>query len=419
MSVHGLARRLLFASFLLLCAIWYVKQNILNVLPTPGLSDFRFSYYAAGRILHGESPYLIPDYIYPPLLACVLVPLARFDYYTARWIWFVFEHACFLSAAYLLWRRIGRDWMAASVIAFLWSAGWAAQDGFPTGQPDALLTLLIVVACVCSGVAQGVAAGAGFAVKLIPGVLGLLPPLERNWRALAAVLASAAVLLAIPWAIVATLNGPIKPSNTDYLYGTPCVLSWSIPSVALRVLEPPGDDGKLPNDWVDGWDLPRLHLSSEQKLLSLSVALVILVAGICVLFLRTHGKLSPEQVPFAGTALVALALAASPIAWWHYQAMQYPGVALLLVHGIRQRRWRLLASAAASVLFLFPLPAAVLRFYYHQQERWPDAAGLMYFWTSVTPLASLILFGMLLSTLPRRIAARSSAPQKPAAIIEA
>jgi hypothetical protein len=237
-------------------------------------------------------------------------------------------------------------------------------------------------------------------VKLIPAVLGLLAPLERNWRGLLAFFASAGFLMAIPWAMVVLLRGPMAPANTDYLYGTPCVLSWSIPSVALRVLEPPGTDGKLPQDWDTGWDLPRLHLSSEQKIVSLSAALATLTAGLAWLWFKIRGKLSAEQIPFAGMSLIALALAASPIAWWHYQAMQYPGVALLLYCAIQKpRNWLRLASALTCALFLYPLPDAVLRYYYHQHERWPDAPGLMYFWTSVTPLASLVLFASLVATI--------------------
>jgi len=395
------ARRFLFLAFLALCALWYWKQNILNVLPTPGLSDFRFYYYAAQHILNGESPYLTADYIYPPLLACVLVPLAYFDYYTARWIWFVFSQMCFLAAAFLWWRRIGRNRLAAVVIALVWSAGWAAQDGFPTGQPDALLTLLIVLACTGSAWVQGAAAGAGFAVKLIPGVLGLLGPLQRKWRSLGAFIVSAAVLMGVPWGIVWFLDGPLKPASTDYLFGTPCVLSWSVPSVALRILDPPGPGGKLPNDWVNGWDLPRLHLSSEQKLLSLSVSLAVLLGGLAFLLVRTRGALSSDQVSVAGAALVALALAASPIAWWHYQAMQYPGVALLLYLTIERRDWRRVCAAFLCAILLFPLPAGVLRYYYHQHERWPDAPGLMYLWTSVTPIASLLLFSLLVAYIPQ------------------
>ncbi|HTW64773.1 MAG TPA: glycosyltransferase family 87 protein [Bryobacteraceae bacterium] len=392
-------RRLLLIIIVAACAVWYVKQNILDVLPTPGLSDFRFYYFAAQHILHGESPFLTADYIYPPLLACLLVPIAAFDYFTARWIWFIFSHACLLTAAFLLWRRLGRNRIATVSIAFVWGAGWVAQDSFATGQPDPLLTLLIVVACTSRTALRYASAGAGFAVKLIPAVLALLAPLERNWRGLIAFFASAGLLMAIPWAIVASLRGPIRPANTDYLYGTPCVLSWSIPSIALRVIEPPDEDGKLPSDWINGWDLPRLHLASEQKLVSLAAAFVTLAAGLALLGFKTRRGLSPDQIPIAGAALIALALAASPIAWWHYQAMQYPGIAILLYYAMLRRNWRRLASSLACAIVLFPLPAAVLRYYYHQHERWPDAPTFMYFWTSVTPVASLVLFALLIATI--------------------
>src|SRR5947209_2326052 len=92
----GGARPLILIAWITLCAIWYVKQNVVDAIPTPGLSDFRYYYEAARHISHGESPYLTSEYIYPPLLACLLAPIAWLDYYTARWIWFVFSHACFL-----------------------------------------------------------------------------------------------------------------------------------------------------------------------------------------------------------------------------------------------------------------------------------------------------------------------------------
>ncbi len=303
-----------------------------------------------------------------------------------------------------MWWRLGRDWVATAVIAFVWSVGWAAQDSFATGQPDSLLTLLIVVGCVGGAGIRGAAAGAGFAVKLISAALGLLAPFERNWRGCLAFLARAGFFIAVPWMVVAFLRGPMRPANTDYLFGTPCVLSWSIPSAALRVIEPPGADGKLPNDWVNGWVLPRLHLSFRQKLVSLSSAVVTFAAGVALLLFKTRGRLSPKEAPITGTALIALTLAASPIAWWHYQAMQYPGVAVLLYYAIRGRHWSRLCSSLACAVVLFPLPAAVLRYYYHQSERWPDAPGLMYLWTSVTPIASLVLFGMLLNALPAQMA---------------
>ena len=398
----GRARRVLVVVWIVLCAVWYVKQNVVDALPTPGLSDFRYYYDAARHVAHGESPYRTAEYVYPPLLACLLVAVAWLDYYTARWIWFLFSHVCFLAAAYLLWRRMGRGWIAAAAIALVWAGGWAAADIFPTGQPDAQLTLLMVVAMARADWLQGAAVGAGFGLKLLPGVLGLLPPLERSRHAMTAMAASAVVLTAVPWAAVAPLKGPAKPVNTDYAFGSPCVLSWSIPSVALRVIEPPGKDGRLPEDWINGWDLPRLHLSRLQKTVSLSAALAVLAAGMSALLLRTRGELNAEQVPIAGAALIALGMAASPIAWWHYQSMQYPAVALLLCIALRERAWKRAAAGVVLGALLFPVPAGVLRFYYHQHERWPDAPALMYFWTSVTPAASLAIFGLLVSMLGRR-----------------
>ncbi len=79
--------------------------------------------------------------------------------------------------------------------------------------------------------------------------------------------------------------------------------------------------------------------------------------------------------------------------------MQYPGLALLLYWTIRGRDWRRLVSALTCAAFLFPVPDAVLRYYYHQHERWPDTPALMYFWTSVTPIASLVLFALLVAMI--------------------
>ena len=81
-------------------------------------------------------------YIYPPLLAYLLTPLAPLPYVTARWVWFLFSHACLLAAAWLMWRALGRDWIAAGSIAFVWAMGGAAPENLGWGQPGSELTLL-------------------------------------------------------------------------------------------------------------------------------------------------------------------------------------------------------------------------------------------------------------------------------------
>jgi hypothetical protein len=45
--------------------------------------------------------------------------------------------------------------------------------------------------------------------------------------------------------------------------------------------------------------------------------------------------------------------------------------------------------------FLYPLPVAVLRAYYVRSSSWPNSPEVMYFWTSISPIASLVLFGLM------------------------
>lgn len=91
----------------LLCAAWYFDDSFWKQIPNAGLSDFRWYYLAAQDVARGESPYLAEGYLYPPLLACLLTPLAGLDYVPARWVWFLFSHGCLLAAAWLIWRQPG------------------------------------------------------------------------------------------------------------------------------------------------------------------------------------------------------------------------------------------------------------------------------------------------------------------------
>jgi hypothetical protein len=386
----------------LLCAAWYFHDSFLKQMPNAGLSDFRCYYLAAQHVARGESPYLADGYLYPPLLACLLLPLAPLDYVPARWVWFLFSHVCLLAAAWLIWRHLGSDWIAAGIVAVVWSLGAAAGESLSLGQIGPQLTLLLAAAYTLAGRRRGACIGTGFALKLIPGVLCAILVLRRDWRALFAAMAAAALLLAVPWAILGCcLSGPKAPVRQDYLAGTPSVLSWSLPSVALRIYEPLPPGGPMPNDWITGNGLPGLRLSTGQRLLSAGVALVTLAVGCLFLAIAVRGRLTSRQVALAGAAIMALALAASPVSWTHYQVMQYPGIALFLGYAARRRLWWLLAAALVCAAFLYPLPVAVLRAYYERSNSWPNSPAVMYFWTSVPPLASLVLFGLIARELPR------------------
>jgi hypothetical protein len=386
--------------FAAVCAWWYWKRCWLAQIPDGGPSDFKFYYLAAQHVLHGRSPFFEGGYIYPPLLACVLAPLARLNYLTARWVWFAFSHAALLLAAYLLWRHLGRDRVALAVIAFVWAAGGAAEDGLGIGQVDSVLLLMMVLAMTGTGGVEAAAVAAGFGLKLFPGLLAALPALQRNWRRLVVAAAGGGMLLAAPWALVAfALTGPKAPPRVDYLAGTPCLLSWSLPSLALRAIDSPGPRGGIPSDWVIGYDLPNLHHSAAQRVLSLGVAAGTLLAGLLALYRAAAGRIGRTERMAAGAALMSLALVASPICWWHYQVLQYPGAAIVLVAALRPLRPWLFCGALLDAAFLFPVPAAVLRFYYHQHERWPDFPATLCFWTAVPAAATMVLFALLTASL--------------------
>ena len=384
--------RLAAGAFLLLCVAWYGWRCWMLQRPSPAPSDFQFYYAAAGRVRHGGSPYIEGGYVYPPLLALVLVPLTRFDYLTARWIWFGFSHAIFLGAGWLLWRHLGRGLTALCCVALVWAAGGAAEDGFGLGQVDAVLVLLAIVAMVRGGTSRAAAVAGGFALKLLPGILVLI---ERRRRTLVLTAAIAAGMMAAPWAVVRFgLKGPERPESTAYLAGTPCVLSWSLPSVAVRFADWPGLTRKLPEDWTFGYDLPKLRMPGVRRAISLGVAAMVLLFGLAGL--RRAG-LKDELVE--GAALMSLAVAASPISWWHYPVFEYPALAVLFTGAVRARRAGLFAATLTAGAGCYLAPDLVLKYYFHQQERWPDYPWVIQFWTAVPAFSALILFGLLLCCL--------------------
>jgi hypothetical protein len=384
-----------------LCCLWYLRTNVLRNIPgLAALSDFS-EYYRVGRIiLNGRSPFENPAWFYPPLTAFLVAPFALTDYLTARWIWFLLSNACLLVAAWLLWRAIGRGHIALCAIACVWAFGGAAGESLSLGQIGPLLVLVLVSAYTRRAASQGVAIGIGFALKYLPGVLAAALILQRSWRALAAFAATVALAVLVPSAVLLLyFHGAKTPVSGTYWMGTPAVLSWSIPSLVLRILDPPRRGGPLPDDWVNGNVAANLHLPRTRQLISALTAAGVLGAGIVALALVSSGRLNSAQLPWAMVGLTSLSLAAAPVCWTHYQILQYPGLAMLLAACIEQRDWPSTAWTAACFAFLYPVPVAVLTAYYNQHGWTAASPPTLYVWTSVTPLACLGIFVLTLRKL--------------------
>ena len=391
--------------FCLACAAWYLQKNVWRVIPMLQLPSDLQIYLDAGRsVLHGETPFTVYGYIYPPLFAFFMAPLGPLDYGVARWIWFAVSHACLVGAAVVMWRALGRDWTAACVVSLVWACGDAAFEVLYMGQIGPLLTLLLAVAYAYSGWRRESALGLGIALKLIPAAAAIALVQVRDRRALARMIGVAAVCIiaciVVPWLAVLTFVGPQRPPSIPFLGGTPAFLNWSVPPSVLRLMDSPKLGEDIPPNWGPaGTDLPKLDLPASHARASALAAIVTFGAGVLVFFVVSRGGLSARQLPLAMAGLMALGLAACPIGWTHYQVMQYPAVALLLNHAGRLRNWLLVAETLLCGACLYPLPVAMLTIYYYSREggNWsPAAPGTLHFWTSMTPAASLVLFALLM-----------------------
>ena len=237
------------------CIGWYFYKTFVEERPWGNQSDFTWYYMAAREILRGRSPFAAGGYIYPPLLAFLLTPVAEVPYPAAQWIWHTISFASLSLAGYLIWRHLGGNWSAFLSVAVVWAFGGAAEDSLGLGQVGCLLTLLITIAYTRTDWLRSWSIGLGVAIKIIPGVLVIVLLLQRQWRSLAIAGATALVLTVLPWAAVsAFFAGPKAPARSDYLAGTPDALSWSAPSIALRIYDRPDRQGNLPRTWSSSHD---------------------------------------------------------------------------------------------------------------------------------------------------------------------
>ena len=406
---------ILCALIVALCTLIYVRTSFVPPIPTLAIqTDFSAYFHAAKDILHGRSPYNNPVFFYPPLLPFLMVPLALIDYVAARWVWFVLSHLFLIGAGGLLWRGMGRGRIALCSIACVWALGGAIRETLIQGQLGSLLVLLLVVAYTQRGRLQGVFACLGFALKYFPGIVMLPLLLGRRWRALAASAGVALAGVCLPWFILwAFFAGATAPVKAHFWMGTPSMWSWSVPSLVLRLLTPITRGAPFPPDWEFGNVAATLHLGPRLEWISVAAACAVFAIGMMALAAVCRGRLNGRQIPWAMAGLVALSLAVAPVCWTHYQLLQYPGVAMLLIAGIRRRDWRLALATAACFALAYQLPQRFLIAYHDTHNGWTTASPLtLYFWTSVPPFTTLAIFALALVMVRR-----TGAPREPVSML--
>ncbi len=304
-------------------------------------ADFRNYYAAAVHLLAGLSPYDVKGFDYPPLTALIVLPVAWLPYPQARVAWLLANWLCLAAAGFLMVRILGGDRASLLTVAACWALCGTVAENLVLGQVNPILLFLVVLAWWDVSRGRGaVAAGAiglATALKLWPGVL-LVALATWHWRRAAAGLAAAVALVALSWLPFLVLPPPHSPARADYWAGTPALLNFSLPAVALRLADPPTPGQILPLSWRNGNDPLAFKLPARQAALSAGLAALVLASGGLWLLRTGRRNGGGGEVPAlaalpAMAAAVSLALLASPICWYHYQLLQLPGLALLA------RRW--------------------------------------------------------------------------------
>jgi hypothetical protein len=261
LSVHHRSRLwdIAIASLLIICAlrIGVVITAAAGLLSLGGDAN---AYLAAARaISYGETPvgengarFLpeakvgIPPYLYPPLLALVLIPLASLPYPVAMFVWLTLVLATTVLLIYVLRPLVGWAVAAISVLFFLptWESLWL-------GQINVLIAVLLAVMIRMNDLRQdshlGVALALGTLLKITPVLSIMILVAHHRWRSIwiAALTLISAVILSLPlvsldtwyqgslYALRSTATSPLFLSWTALLQRQPGLISTIGPPIII------------------------------------------------------------------------------------------------------------------------------------------------------------------------------------------
>ncbi len=265
-------------------------------------------------------------YVYPPLVAVAMQPVARVSFPTVM-RWWTFVSAAFLLAG--LWLtleiylpRANRPLaFAGAVLALL--VFEPVRYGFWLGQTTAFIFVLMLLALLLQRRGRDAAAGIALAlaafVKLTPIVLAAI----WLWRGPRRAFAWFAGALALLWGVSLAVMG--SGLHVEYLarmrhIGRTVLVAYNNHSLLAFLTRRRVDD-----EAIHYW---RQHTptASDQAILALLVAVV--AAAALVLVRRVPAERDADWRPLAeGLAFVTILLVPS-IAWTHYFVLLLPVVAI-------------------------------------------------------------------------------------------
>jgi hypothetical protein len=279
-----------------------------------------------------QRPFL---YLYPPILADMLIPLTFFPFGTARTIWVVLNYAMLPLTSLFIVRLLNLrliSWGSLIVLTVLYSFSPVIQC-INMGQVSILLLLLWASGTLFHVKGWHVASGFAFAlaaaIKLTPLIVVLPLLLLKEWKTLRAFFISLLFLAAV----TCFINTPA--SLTDYF---------------VRVV-PPMSRGILTVINIStSASVERLYVALHHGVISPAVtnqipaALIWLGKGLDAVILCVAGLLIYSRGHAIGTAdrTIALALFAvlsvcvAPVSWQHGCTLCFLALSLLWVEALRE-----------------------------------------------------------------------------------
>ncbi|MDQ6746743.1 MAG: DUF2029 domain-containing protein [Candidatus Dormibacteraeota bacterium] len=323
------ARARLVHATALLALVAYAYTSLRQIATLDGVNlkyDFLQFYAAASALNRGADPYAaflsgcpgfhwcLGGYIYPPLLAEAMRPLALLSPRTAMRAWLVVSQVSLVAAMVITWRSL-RSLVSPAAMSLLLVASLSfrpLQYTLYFGQVGLLLVLLLAVAGA-RYVARTDDAGSGAAMAVAAVLrvspLLLLPAFWRRPRALAAALVSALSVL-----VGLTL---LTPYTVEYF-------THVLPRIGAStgILDNQAPQGVLLRAAIL-WGFPE----PTGPLVSAAIAFAIL-APTCWLGLRVGGDATRRATVFA--AFVGAMPIVSSLTWHHHLVTELVAYSALL-----------------------------------------------------------------------------------------
>ncbi len=284
---------------------------------------------AARAIAAGGDPYTLdigryvpeatvpaPPYIYPPLLAILLIPLIQLPFPIAMSVWQVIIALATLALIVLLRHLVGWKVALIAVLAFTptWRSWW---DGQVNAILAALMTLALLALRRDAATRAGIWLALGGAIKIMPGVAFVSLLARRVWRS---VVAGGALMLGV---VVITL--PLASWET---WGNGMIAALTTPR---------------PNSWVSSWGALASLLPGDIGILA-PIALGTTMLAI------TFVRAPKTTLPLALAAAYILPLLVARTVWEHHAVTVLPALAVLWNWNARGRG---LAFVAWLLMALF------------------------------------------------------------------